>query len=61
MQLDSTEIDCEKRLKIYISEDLLTTANVKPLKNNTRDIITAKRTCLETENASMLCFLAENL
>ena len=43
------------------SEDLLATANLKPLKNNTSDIITAKRTCLDTENASMLCFLAENL
>ena len=43
------------------SEDLLATANLKPLKNNTSDIITAKRTCLDTENTSMLCFLAENL
>ena len=42
-------------------EDLLATANLKPLKNNTSDIITAKRTHLDTENASMLCFLAENL
>ena len=30
-------------------EDLLATANLKPLKNNTSDIITAKRTCLDTE------------
>ena len=43
------------------SEDLLATANLSPLKNNTNDIITAQRTCLDTENASMLCFLAENL
>ena len=43
------------------SEDLLATANFKPLKNNTSDIITAQRTCLEAENVSMLCFLAENL
>ena len=44
------------------SEDLLATANLKPLKNTTSDIITAQRTCLDTENASMLCFfLAENL
>ena len=42
-------------------EDLLATANVKPLKNNTSDIITGKRTCLDTDNASMLYFLAENL
>ena len=38
------------------SEDLLATANLNPLKNNTKDIITAQRTCLDTENASMLCF-----
>ena len=37
-------------------EDLLATANLNPLKNNTSDMITAKRTCLDTENASMLCF-----
>ena len=43
------------------SEDLLATANLNPLKNNTSDIITAKRTCLYTENASMLCLLAENM
>ena len=38
------------------SEGLLATANLKPLKNNTNDITTAKRTCLDTENTSMLCF-----
>ena len=38
------------------SEDLLATANLKPLKNNTSDIITVKGTCLDTENTSMLCF-----
>ena len=38
-------------------EDLLATASLKPLKNNTIDIIIAKRTRLDTENASMLCFL----
>ena len=43
------------------SEDLLATANLKPLKNNASDITTAKRTCLDTENASMLCFLGENM
>ena len=43
------------------SEDLLATANLNPLKNNTSDIIAAQRTCLDTENTSMLCFLAENL
>ena len=37
-------------------EGLLATANLKPLKNNTNDIITARRTCLDTENASMVCF-----
>ena len=42
-------------------EDLLSTASLKPLKNNISDIITAKKTCLDTENTSMLCFLAENL
>ena len=42
-------------------EDLLATTNLKPLKNNTSGIITAKRTCLDTENASTLCILAENL
>ena len=34
-------------------EDLLATANLKPLKNNTSDIITAKKTCLDTESTSM--------
>ena len=38
------------------SEDLLATANLNPLENNASDIITVKRTCLDTENASMLCF-----
>ena len=42
-------------------QDLIATANLKSFKNNTSDIITAKRTCLDTERASMLCFLAENL
>ena len=32
-------------------EDLLAIANLKPLKNSTSDIITAKRTLLDTENA----------
>ena len=31
------------------SEDLLATANLKPLKNKNSDIITTKRTCLDTE------------
>ena len=31
------------------SEGLLATANLKPLKNSTSDIITAKRTCLDTD------------
>ena len=34
-------------------EDLLAIANLKPIKNNTSDIITAKRTLLDTENASI--------
>ena len=37
-------------------ENLLATAILKPLMNNTSDIITGKRTCRDTENASMLCF-----
>ena len=32
-------------------QDLLATTNLKPLKNNTSDIITAKRTLIDTENA----------
>ena len=34
-------------------KDLLATANLKPLKNNTSDFITAKKTCLDTESTSM--------
>ena len=34
-------------------DNLLATANVKPLKTNTSDIITAKRARLDTENASI--------
>ena len=52
MQLDSAEIECGKWLK-NLHEDLLATANLKPVKNNTNDIISAKRTLLETENASI--------